>query len=204
MLPIIHHAIADGMAVCSPFSRPSLNTSHINQSPTGQPAKEKLVCIDPRRFRDLRALMGPQAMFQSREQAEAVEVLMGRGMHAVIMLGWRENRSLFYLLPAVCPEEISLTSVVVLPGSEYIQALKAQFDQAGLSAVIWSPEFRNHSARAVLVGYESLESTRFWTSLENAKGSLSRIISSFWLYARPTMKRAEWRNYFPNMSFTPA
>ncbi|KAG1749174.1 hypothetical protein EDD22DRAFT_958074 [Suillus occidentalis] len=176
MLPIIHRAIADGMAVCSPFSRPSLNTSLINQSPAGQPAKEKLVCIDPRRFRDLRALMGPQAMFQSREQAEAVEVLMGRGVHAVIMLGWRENRSLFYLLPAVCPEETGLTTVVVLPGSEYIQALKAQFDQQGLSAMIWSPELGDYSARAVLVGSESLESTTFWTSLEKAKGSLSRII----------------------------
>jgi superfamily II DNA helicase RecQ len=176
MLPIIHHAIADGMAVCSPFARPSVNISPINQLPTGQPAKETLVPINACRFRDLRALMGPQAVFQSREQAEAVEVLMGRRVHAVIMLGWRENRSLFYLLPAVCPDEASLTSVVVLPGSDYVQALKAQFDQEGLSAVIWSPEFGNHGARAVLVCYESLESTSFWTSLENAKGSLSRII----------------------------
>jgi hypothetical protein len=64
----------------------------------------------------------------------------------------------------------------VLPGSDYIQVLKAQFDQEGLSVVIWSPEFGNHGAWAILVGYESLESTSFWTSLENTKGSLLRII----------------------------
>ncbi|KAG1850434.1 hypothetical protein F4604DRAFT_1515905, partial [Suillus subluteus] len=176
MLPIIHRAIADGMAVCSPFSRPSSNTPLTTESHIGKVAKENLLCISPNRYRDLRALMGPQAMFQSREQAEAVEVLMRREVHAVIMLGLRENRSLFYLLPAVCPEEVGLISVVVLPQSEHIQEVKAQFEKKGLSAVIWSPELGNHGARAVLVGYDSLESTSFWTFLENAKGSLSRII----------------------------
>jgi superfamily II DNA helicase RecQ len=120
--------------------------------------------------------MGPQATFQSREQAEAVGVLMGRQVHAVIMLGLREDRSLFYLLPTVCLEEVGLMSVVVLPELEHIQELKAQFEKKGLSAVIWSPELGNHGARAVLVGYENLGNTSFWTFLENAKGSLSRII----------------------------
>ena len=115
-------------------------------------------------------------MFQSLEQAEAVEVLMRREVHAVIMLGLREDRSLFYLLPAVCPEEVGLISVVVLPGLEPIRELKAEFERKDLSAVIWFPGLGNHSARAILVSYESLESTSFWTFLENAKGSLSRII----------------------------
>ncbi|KAG2028732.1 hypothetical protein BDR03DRAFT_1019418 [Suillus americanus] len=176
MLPVIHRAIADGMVVCSPFSKPSSNISLNDDLPTARAAKEKMAPIRPSRFRDLRALMGPQATFQSREQAEAMEVLLGKGVHAVIMLGLREDKSLFYLLPAICPEEAGLTSVVVLPQSEHIQELKVQFDKKGLSAVIWSPNVGNQGARVLLVGCESLENTSFWTSLESAKGSLSRII----------------------------
>ncbi|KAG2336819.1 hypothetical protein BDR05DRAFT_1005514 [Suillus weaverae] len=101
---------------------------------------------------------------------------MRREVHTIIMVGLRENRSLFYLLPVVCPEEVGLISVVVLPQSEHIQEVKAQFEKKGLSAVIWSPELGNHGVWAVLVGYDSLESTSFWNFLENATGSLSRII----------------------------
>jgi hypothetical protein len=65
MLPIIHHAIADGMAVCSPISTPSSDTSFITESCIGNVAKENLLYISPNRFRDLQAVMGPLVMFQS-------------------------------------------------------------------------------------------------------------------------------------------
>ncbi|KAG1806195.1 uncharacterized protein BJ212DRAFT_1303712 [Suillus subaureus] len=139
-------------------------------------AKEKMVSISPNRFRDLWALMGPQATFQSYDQAEVMEILIGRKVHTIIMLGLREDRSFFYLLPAICPKEASLTSVIILPESECIQELKAQFDKKDLSAVIWSPDLHNQGACVLLVNCQSLENTSFWTFLEGAQGSLLRII----------------------------
>lgn len=47
-------------------------------------------------------------------------VLIGQQVHTVIILDLRENRSLFYLLPAVFLEEVGLMLVVVLPELEHI------------------------------------------------------------------------------------
>lgn len=63
-------------------------------------------------------------------------VLIGQQVHTVIMLDLRENRSLFYLLPAVFLEEVGPMSVVVLPELEHIQELKAQLKKKDLSVVI--------------------------------------------------------------------
>jgi hypothetical protein len=120
LAPHIQTNIAKAFATIAPI-RATQSVASNDQSTSMEAGMEiikvDIVVVQPERYEELYRVLGPTAMFLSKEQAAAVELTAERRHNFFFVLGTGGSKSLVFMAPAVNAEETKrgLVTIVVIP-----------------------------------------------------------------------------------------
>jgi superfamily II DNA helicase RecQ len=191
--PGIRRNIAESVAALIPSLRESPSNDLTATRPSSSPklmhavdpsciVDVSKICVNSRRWDELRAMMGDDAQFKSVHQACAVELCARREKDLLVVLGTGEGKSLTFMLNAFRPEERGKATVVVLPLLSLQDDLEGRMKENGIKVLCWRPSTDartelDGSIQVVLVIADAAAQPEFldWLLRQLSHGRIARL-----------------------------
>jgi superfamily II DNA helicase RecQ len=166
LAPGMKKNIVDAVASISPITPPSATMPSRSAVDIPTAARPTLVdvsqvAISPARLKELRQLMGPNAIFKSIHQACAVELSARRKNDLLTILGTGGGKSLLFMLCAVNAEEVNLTTIVIVPLVALLKDLVSRLRKMKIRVTEWSNNINHYSGQVTILTTEAAASQGF-------------------------------------------